>query len=137
MTAGVLFPVFLGALTGHALGAFLLSVCARLTLVHHATFCINSVCHTFGKPTYDPNATARDHWFVALLTNGEGYHSFHHRFPCDYRNGVRWYQWDPSKWAIALMVKAGWVSDLKMADERSINRAWTAAKLASARLAQR
>jgi fatty-acid desaturase len=36
----------------------------------------------------------------ALLTNGEGYHSFHHRFPNDYRNGIQWYNWDPSKWVI-------------------------------------
>ena len=35
-----------------------------------------------------------------LLTFGEGYHNFHHMFAHDYRNGVRWWQWDPSKWCI-------------------------------------
>src|SRR2546430_12662994 len=40
------------------------------------------------------------HDALPILTCGEGYHNFHHRFPSDYRNGVAWYQWDPSKWLI-------------------------------------
>ena len=48
-----------------------------------------------------------DNWFVALLTLGEGYHSFHHKFPADYRNGIRWYDWDPAKWWIAALHYAG------------------------------
>ena len=103
ITAGVLLPLAIGAVTGHLFGAFLLGVVGRLTLVHHSTWSINSICHTFGKATYDIDATARDHWLVAFLTFGEGYHNFHHRFASDYRNGVRWYQWDPSKWMIAFL----------------------------------
>ncbi len=120
VASGILLPVLLGALTGHALGAFVLSVCVRLTLVYHATFCINSVCHTFGKATYDVHSTAKDNWVTAFFTNGEGYHSFHHRFPTDYRNGVRWYQWDPSKWLIAVLAKLGMVWDLKRVDSLTI-----------------
>lgn len=126
--AGILFPVFLGALMGHALGALILAVFFRVTFVYHATFCINSVCHTFGKATYDIHATAKDHWFVALLTNGEGYHNFHHRFPTDYRNGVRRYQWDPSKWVIALLARTGMAWDLKRVSKFSILEAKLAAE---------
>ena len=111
--AGIAIPLILGALTGHLLGAAVLSVCLRLAIVHHATFFINSICHMFGKATYDIYATARDNWFIAFLTCGEGYHNFHHRFAGDYRNGVRWYQWDPSKWTIALLVKTGLAWDVK------------------------
>jgi len=103
LVSGILLPLIIGAATGHLLGAFLLSVAGRITLVHHSTWSINSICHTFGKSTYDIDATAKDHWLVAILTNGEGYHNFHHRFASDYRNGVRWYQWDPTKWAIAFL----------------------------------
>ncbi len=113
LTASVLLPAIIGVLTGHLLGALLIGVVARVTFVHHTTFFINSVCHYFGRPTYDIHTSPRDHWFVALLTNGEGYHSFHHRFPSDYRNGYKWYHWDPSKWLIALMNRIGWASDLK------------------------
>ena len=128
LVAGILFPVAIGALLGHALGALILAVFFRITFVYHATFCINSVCHTFGKATYDIHATARDHWFVAILTNGEGYHNFHHRFSTDYRNGVRWYHWDPSKWAIALMGRLGWAWDLKRVSKFIILEARLAAE---------
>ncbi len=111
--AGILTPAFIGWLTGHLLGALLIAVCLRLTLVYHATFFINSVCHTFGKATYDVNATAKDNWLIAFFTFGEGYHNFHHRFGGDYRNGVRWYQFDPSKWTIAALEKLGLAWDVK------------------------
>jgi stearoyl-CoA desaturase (delta-9 desaturase) len=128
LAAGVLFPVFLGALMGHALGALVFAVCVRLTFVYHATFCINSVCHTFGKATYDIYATAKDHWFVAILTGGEGYHNFHHHFPTDYRNGVRWYHWDPSKWAIAILAKVGLAWNVNRVSKFSILEAKLAAE---------
>ncbi len=118
--SGVILPVLIGAWTGHALGAFILGVCLRLTFVYHATFCINSVCHTFGKATYDGRASARDNWFAAILTNGEGFHSFHHRFPTDYRNGIRWFDWDPSKWVIWGLSRFGLVSELKKVTDFSI-----------------
>jgi stearoyl-CoA desaturase (delta-9 desaturase) len=113
IAAGILTPVFIGALTGHMMGAFLLAVCARITIVHHGTWCINSVCHLFGKSTYDIYSSAKDHWFAALITNGEGYHNYHHHFPGDYRNGVRWYQWDSTKWIIAVLAQLGLAWDLK------------------------
>lgn len=113
ITAGVLLPLLIGALTGHLLGAFLISVCARITFVYHSTWCINSVCHMFGKATYDIYSSAKDHWLAAIITNGEGYHNYHHHFPGDYRNAVRWYQWDPTKWIIASLARIGWAWDLK------------------------
>lgn len=126
--SGILLPLFLGVLSGHWLGALFFSVGVRLMFVHHSTFSINSVCHTFGKATYDIYASARDHWLVAFLTNGEGYHNFHHRFSGDYRNGVRWYQWDPSKWVIALLAKLGLATDLKRVSQFSILHAKLAAE---------
>lgn len=111
--SGILLPLFIGLLTGHLTGALLFAVCLRLTLVYHATFCINSVCHMFGKATFDPTLSARDHWLAALITFGEGYHNFHHRFPSDYRNGYRWYHWDPTKWLIAAAVRLGMAADLR------------------------
>lgn len=111
--SGIITPTLIGWALGDALGAFIFAVCLRITIVYQATFCINSVCHMFGKATYDIYATAKDHWLVALITNGEGYHNFHHRFPNDFRNGVRWYQWDPSKWLIMALASVGLTRDLK------------------------
>ena len=85
----------------------------RITALQQFTFCINSVCHMFGKKTYSSTQTARDNWFSALLTFGEGYHNFHHQFPLDYRNGLRFYQYDPSKWTIYGLKCLGLASDLR------------------------
>ncbi|MGH8205415.1 MAG: fatty acid desaturase [Steroidobacteraceae bacterium] len=96
-------PLLLGWLCGDVLGIFLLAGVLRLVVSHHATFFINSLAHMWGTQPYTDENTARDNGVVALLTYGEGYHNFHHMFAHDYRNGVRWWQWDPSKWFISAM----------------------------------
>ena len=93
-------PMGLGWLFGSALGGLAVVGVLRLVLVHHATFFINSLCHTWGARTFTDQHTAKDSAIVALFTFGEGYHNFHHTFANDYRNAVRWYHWDPTKWLI-------------------------------------
>lgn len=111
MNLGV--PLLLGWALGDVVGVFLLAGVLRLVVSHHATFCINSLAHMWGVQPYTEDNTARDNGVVALLTYGEGYHNFHHMFPHDYRNGVRWWQWDPSKWFISLMSAIGLAANLK------------------------
>ena len=81
----------------------------RLVICHHLVFLVNSAAHTFGTRPYTDNETARDSWWLAFFTYGEGYHNFHHRFPADYRNGHRWYHFDPSKWWISALKRVGLV----------------------------
>lgn len=121
--AGVFMPLLIGLATGHLVGFFIFAICVRLTFVYHMTFFINSICHMFGKATYDIDATAKDNWFIAFLTYGEGYHNFHHRFPSDYRNAVCWYQWDPSKWMIYLLSLFNFTWDLKRVPQMAIQNA--------------
>ncbi len=112
--AGIAVPLLIGFLyDGNLLAAFIFPVCLRIVLIHHATFCVNSVCHMFGKEPYDLTSTAKDNWAVALITNGEGFHNYHHRFPSDYRNGIHWYQWDSAKWLIMALSRLGLAEDLK------------------------
>lgn len=134
IVSSILLPVLIGTLMGHGLGTFLIAVCARIALVYQGTWCINSVAHTFGKKPYDLTGSARDNWFAALFTWGEGYHNFHHRFPNDYRNGVQWYQWDPSKWMIAFFRALHLTSDLKKTSKFKILNAKIAAQNSQATL---
>jgi stearoyl-CoA desaturase (delta-9 desaturase) len=60
--------------------------------------------------------------FTAFLTFGEGYHNYHHEFASDYRNGPRWYDWDPSKWIIKALSYAGLTYNLKTIREEIIVR---------------
>ncbi|PIP81899.1 MAG: hypothetical protein CO113_00015 [Elusimicrobia bacterium CG_4_9_14_3_um_filter_62_55] len=97
---GFALPTAIGALYGRPLGGFLFGGLVRAVFVQHMTFLINSAAHFFGTRPYSVDNTARDSWWLAFFTYGEGYHNFHHRFGADYRNGYRWYQFDPTKWFI-------------------------------------
>lgn len=115
-------PTLVAACWGDPWGGLILAGFLRTVINHHATFAINSVCHVFGKRSYSDKQSARDNWITAFFTFGEGYHNFHHQFPLDYRNAVRFYQYDPTKWIIALMSYVGLASDLKRVDEQRILR---------------
>jgi stearoyl-CoA desaturase (delta-9 desaturase) len=116
-------PLLVGFLTGDVWGVFLLAGILRLVASHHFTFFINSLAHMWGSQPYTDENTARDNPVVALLTYGEGYHNFHHMFAHDYRNGLRWWQWDPSKWFISSMSVVGLASNLKRVPWFRIQRA--------------
>lgn len=95
-------PLLLGILNGNIWGSLLLGGFLRLVVSHHCTFFINSLAHYWGSRPYTTENTARDNGLLAFFTWGEGYHNYHHLFQWDYRNGIRWYQWDPTKWLISL-----------------------------------
>jgi stearoyl-CoA desaturase (delta-9 desaturase) len=116
-------PVLVGWASGDILGTFLLAGVLRLVVSHHFTFFINSLAHIWGVQPYTDDNTARDNGIVSLLTYGEGYHNFHHMFAHDYRNGVRWWQWDPSKWFISSMRWLGLARNLKTVPWFKIQRA--------------
>ncbi|KAJ2133148.1 stearoyl-CoA 9-desaturase [Coemansia sp. RSA 921] len=110
----VAIPILIAGLGwGDWRGGFFYAAVLRMVLFHHATFCINSLAHTIGRHTYDNVQTARDSWITALVTMGEGYHNFHHQFPNDYRNAIRFYQYDPTKWFIRIASTMGLAYDLK------------------------
>ena len=58
-----------------------------------------------------------------MLTFGEGYHNYHHQFQYDYRNGIRWYQWDPTKWMIKSLEVIRFVKKLRKASDESVFKA--------------
>jgi stearoyl-CoA desaturase (delta-9 desaturase) len=116
-------PLLLGWAAHDVVGMFLLAGILRLVVSHHVTFFINSLAHIWGTQPYTEDNTARDNPVIAVLTYGEGYHNFHHMFAHDYRNGVRAWQWDPSKWFIAVMSWAGLAWNLKRVPRFKIQRA--------------
>ena len=104
-----------GFLGGMIYGGFL-----RGVVVHHATFLINSAAHTWGTQPYSTANTSRDSPVLSFFTFGEGYHNFHHTFQADYRNGHKWYHWDPSKWWIKVASWVGMTKDLHRIPKKSI-----------------
>jgi len=120
---GFLLPALIGSIWGDAFGALLLAGFLRLSLQYQATFSINSVAHSVGRKPYAADTSARDSPLAALLTMGEGYHNYHHRFPADYRNGVKPGQFDPTKWWIWLLSSVGLAWELKRAPKDAVRKA--------------
>ena len=109
-------PTLLGAMWNGwagALGAFLLAGVARIVVLQHCTFLINSACHVMGRQPYSTKCSARDSWLLAFFTGGEGYHNYHHEFQYDYRNGVKPWQFDPTKWIIWTLSMLGLARNLR------------------------
>ncbi|KAJ7489365.1 delta 9-fatty acid desaturase protein [Mycena latifolia] len=126
---GYALPALIPALWNDAWGGFCFSAALRLTVAHHCTFAINSIAHYLGSTPYDDALSPRDHFLSAILTMGEGYHNFHHQFPMDYRNAILWYQWDPTKWFIALCKHLRLASNLRVFPSNEIAKGALTMKL--------
>jgi stearoyl-CoA desaturase (delta-9 desaturase) len=131
-------PVMLGLWHGDLIGMLILVGAARLVISHHLTFFINSLAHIWGSQPYSDQNSSRDNGILAFLTMGEGYHNYHHSFQRDYRNGIRWYQFDPTKWLIRSLSWIGLAKNLYRTpiEKIEISRAQMLLNTTTRRLAQ-
>ncbi len=107
------------ALTGTVTGgltALLWGGAARIFLLHHATFSINSLCHFFGRRDYETGDESRNLAWLAIPTWGEAWHNNHHAFPTSYRHGLRRWQIDPSAAVIRMLELLGLARDVVRVD---------------------
>lgn len=111
-----------GWLLNDYVGAFIFAWWVRLLISHHTTWCINSLAHYWGSQNYSEEHTAVDNYIISLITYGEGYHNYHHSFAHDYRNGIRWFHFDPGKWLIWTLSKIGLARDLKTVNNLRIKK---------------
>jgi stearoyl-CoA desaturase (delta-9 desaturase) len=108
---GLLIPTLLGGLlTGTWTGALcglLWGGLARIFLVHHVTWSINSVCHVWGRRPFPTTDHSRNNFLFGVIALGEGWHNNHHAFPTSARHGLRWWQIDISYWVIRTLACVG------------------------------
>ena len=119
----ICLPAFLGFIHGDIIAGILLGGLLRLVLSQHVTYLINSIAHMWGRQPYSENSSAKDNAILAFLTYGEGYHNYHHTFQWDYRNGIHWWHFDPTKWMISILSFAGLTHDLKRCNPAQIEKA--------------
>ena len=86
----------------------------RIFLFHHMTWSVNSVCHTFGRRSFETADESRNNWLVALPTFGEGWHNNHHAFPGSAIHGLGRRQVDVSWWTIRALERLGLAWDVKV-----------------------
>jgi stearoyl-CoA desaturase (delta-9 desaturase) len=120
--SNLITTLFLGWIFNDYLGAFILTWWTRLFFLHHFTWFINSLAHTWGDKPFSEEQSAVDNYIISLLTFGEGYHNYHHTYANDYRNGIRWYHFDPTKWFIWALSKVGLTTNLKRMDPFTIKK---------------
>ena len=95
---GFLLPFLLGGWTGLLWAGFV-----RVFFVHHITWSVNSICHTFGSRPFRTGERSTNNWIVGLLAMGEGWHNNHHAFPRSAFHGLSWRQVDLSGYFISLL----------------------------------
>lgn len=85
---------------------------ASTAVLYHGTFFINSLAHVHGNQRYVTGDTSRNNWWLAVITLGEGWHNNHHAYQRSTRQGFRWYEFDPTYYALKAMSWVGLVWDL-------------------------
>jgi len=88
---------------------FLLST----VILYHGTFTINSLTHLFGKRRFPTTDESRNHWLLAIITLGEGWHNNHHYYQVSANQGFYWWEYDISFAILRFLSWFGLVWDLK------------------------
>ena len=121
VAVSVFLPALIGGLWGMswqgALTAFFWASLVRIALLHHVTWSINSVCHTFGQEDFEVRDKSRNVAWLAIASFGESWHNLHHADPTCARHGALKGQIDPSARVIWALEKLGWAYDVRWPDE--------------------
>ncbi|MCA1707807.1 MAG: acyl-CoA desaturase [Actinobacteria bacterium] len=115
-------PPLLGfAITGTVRGAFtafLWGSLARIFMLHHVTWSINSICHFYGDRPYQTTDFSTNNWMLSIISMGESWHNNHHAFPSSAVHGLGPYQIDMTAGVIKLLKLFGLATDIKTVSEK-------------------
>jgi stearoyl-CoA desaturase (delta-9 desaturase) len=128
----LLAPALIGGLWSWswqgAVTAFFWASLVRIAFLHHVTWSINSICHTFGKEEFEVRDKSRNVNWLAILSFGESWHNLHHADPTCARHGVLKGQIDIAARLIWCAEKLGWASDVRWPDETRLSGKRTAGR---------
>lgn len=103
------------------LPGLVIGFCWSTVAVWHATFSINSLAHVVGRQRYVTGDQSRNNWLLAFLTMGEGWHNNHHAYQASVRQGFRWWEYDPTYYALRVLSWFGFVWDLHVPPKEVIS----------------
>ncbi len=105
-----------------ALTAFFWGSLVRIAFLHHVTWSINSICHTFGKEEFEVRDKSRNVNWLAILSFGESWHNLHHADPTCARHGALRGQVDIAARLIWFAEKLGWAYEVRWPDAAKLAR---------------
>jgi stearoyl-CoA desaturase (Delta-9 desaturase) len=121
----LLLPALIGGLWGMswqaAITAFFWASLVRITLLHHVTWSINSICHVFGNKDFEARDRSRNVSWLAIASFGESWHNLHHADPTCARHGALKGQIDQSARVIWAFEKLGWAYDVRWPEEARLS----------------
>jgi stearoyl-CoA desaturase (Delta-9 desaturase) len=124
VAVSMFLPALIGGLWGlswaGAVTAFFWASLVRVALLHHVTWSINSICHTFGSEEFEVRDKSRNVAWLAIASFGESWHNLHHADPTCARHGALKGQLDPSARVIWALEKLGWAYDVRWPDEERL-----------------
>ena len=125
VAASLLAPALIGGLWAWswqgAFIAFFWASLVRVAFLHHVTWSINSICHTFGKEEFEVRDKSRNVNWLAILSFGESWHNLHHSDPTCARHGALRGQIDTAARLIWFCEKLGWAYDVRWPDEARLS----------------
>jgi stearoyl-CoA desaturase (Delta-9 desaturase) len=105
---GLLVPFAVAGWTGLLWGGLV-----RMALSTHATFAVNSICHTYGSRPFATRDRSTNNLLVGVVALGEGWHNNHHAFPGSAAHGIGWRQPDLGSVVIRLLARAGLATNVR------------------------
>jgi sn-1 stearoyl-lipid 9-desaturase len=91
-------------------------VFARLVIVYHCTWLVNSATHKFGYRNFETTDNSTNCWWVALTTYGEGWHNNHHAYQYSARHGMKWWEIDITWITIQVLQLLGLATKVKLVE---------------------
>jgi stearoyl-CoA desaturase (delta-9 desaturase) len=117
VTGSMVLPAVLGGLItwswAGALTAFFWGALVRVALLHHVTWSVNSICHTWGNRPFVTTDRSVNVGWLAAISMGESWHNLHHADPTCARHGVDKGQVDSSARVIAWFERLRWARDVR------------------------
>ncbi len=111
-TAGYLIEGNAVAATQMGLSIMIWGVLIRTVLAWHITWAVNSLSHRWGYRNYETGENSTNNWFVALVSNGEGWHNNHHADQRSAAHGHRWWEFDVTWITIRFLEMIGLAKDV-------------------------
>ena len=109
-------PILLGVIAvlfGGWSGLFWSFIIPTVAL-YHGTFFINSLAHlpSLGSRRFDVPNTSRNIWWLWPVTLGENYHNNHHHERWAARQGITWWEIDPTYYGLKLLswIQIPWIT---------------------------